>query len=364
MMRGRVLRRLWGLLACCALVLTACGSPQAAAPLMTPQQIPVRQDTLRIFWVTGYALDDPRTAQLQTGLREALANQGYSMPSGNLQLDTYYMGLTHRMQPAEAATLATEAIQAIQAFAPDVVVVSGDAVAQALIPDYPDPTLPFVFCNVYGEPEELGLALPNVTGVVVRPRIVETLRIAQAFLPEATRFMLLTDASAESTAQAEALYREGLISSGFSADSLLRSVDTWAEWQQAVLVDAADVDFIVLLDYTALLEVDGQPVSARDVLRWTVENSPTPVFGLWQQTVIDGAVGGLVLLPAQQGAAAAARVVSLADGATPASLPISAPVNNLLSVNLAAAGRWGMQIPVEFVLAAQIEALSRPQGGQ
>ncbi len=322
--------------------------------LLTPEPIPVRTDRLRLLWITGYPLDDPRTTQLQVGLREYLGAQGYGIPYGNLQLETYYL--------ASAPSLPA-AVADVQAFAPDIAVVSGDEAVQTFIPAYPDPTLPFVYCGLHGDPAVYHVDLPNVTGVLARPRITETLRLAHAFLPEAQRFMLLTAADGEAAILVESLQQQSEALGLFVTAPQVRLPESWEAWQQVVLAESALVDFIVVADYHTLRDTSGVLVRSRDVLQWTVENSPSPVFGLWQQTIIDGAVGGLTLSLPQQGAAAAARVIHIVAGASPAALPPAPPPHNLLSVNLAAASRWGLQIPLELVLAAQIEALSRFQGG-
>ncbi len=363
----------WGYV-CMALLLwglSGCNNPRATET-PTPASAPVK--TLRIFWVNSYSEDDIWAQQIQTGLRETLALNGYVIDTqhpenGTLIWSAYHldalnhMNAMHRLDEKTLTIRVNEAVNAIQDFAPDVVVISDDE-AVPVIRAYPDPGLPFVFCGVSGDPHAPELAHPSATGVLERPHAVETVRLAQSFASQSGRFMILSDGSPAGWAAALEAYRQVVDAKLSPQPPLLRVTSQWETWQQAILTETAGLDFVLLARHQAMWNEMGKQIAPREVFTWTWKNSTVPLFGLWEETVRDGAVGGLTISPYDQGREAARTVLRIFTGKDmPSSIRAYAPERNVLAINTSAVRHWHLPLAVEFPITAQIYR-SQPEGGE
>lgn len=330
--------------------------PSTATPAPPPQP-------LRVFWVNSFTKDDLWSMQVRTGILEVLAKAGYALPSDTLLWDEFHMQATQHTAE-ELDEIAQQAIEAIEAFKPDVVITCGNGASRLVIPKYPDTTLPFVYCGLSGNLREMGLRLPNVTGVLESYHPVQTVEIARTFVGKAQHYLILSDTSSAGQVIAHRSYRE-LVSyaveqqgqrawTGGKSPPDVLLVDRWPVWQRTVLQSSDSYDFILLGSYRNILQDNGLYMPSPDVMRWMFENSPVPVFALENQAVVHGAVGGLVTYGYAQGEMAARIVVQLANGVSPSEISERYPSHNLLAVNLSGVHHWGLRIPVTFPLAARV----------
>lgn len=345
-------RRVWLLGA--ALLLVACQGSDGTNLNLPPTPTTVPTARLRLFWVDSYSADDPWSAQIRLGLVETLARQGYAEPQENFELGEFHLGLRAQLAAAEVKTRMGEAVAAVDAFAPDVLVISDDEAAMTLVPHYAGAAFPVVFCGLNDEPAQSSLAGANVTGVLELPRVAQTLRIVQSFMPEARKFLFLEDASPTGlSALVSVLHQLETNNPLGEEEPQLWLTSDWTLWQRAVLSETTGVDFILLGRYDQLYRTDGSQVPPAEVMRWTWARSPVPVFALWDSAVQGGAVGGLTIIGYEQGAEAARLVAQILAGQSPANLVPRSPTRNLLAVNLASARHWKLPIPVQFPLTAQ-----------
>ncbi len=337
------------------------------SPTPTLPAVPF-QRTLHLFWVNSYHADDARFLNLQTSVLTALSEAGYSVEAGTLEMDLYHMDATRFLSLSQLEPVADVAITHIQSFNPDIVLVSGDEAALSVIPRYPDLNTPFVFCDMIRDPNVRGLRRPTVTGVLANPYPLRTIAMAQAFLSgtpggatDATatgpvaRFLVLSDASITGQSALAATYQalRELEKEGGPTPSV-EIVANWTEWQEIAADAAQTYDFILLLGHKSVRDVEGDVVPTKELMAWMVEHVSIPIFSLSHEAVINGAVGGLVMSEESQGEAAAQMVIRIARGAHPSSVTERLAVENLLAINLAAARRWHLSIPIAFPLAGRV----------
>jgi two-component system, sensor histidine kinase and response regulator len=350
-----------GLIVIFALV-GACAPP--APPTQVPAVTPVR-DKLRVFLVNSYAADDFWFQQVQMGLQETLARAGYTSTAGTLEIEILHMEMRQVSLIEEVTPVALQAIEQIAISEPDIVILAGDEATRTVIPLYFDPTLPFVFCGVSSNLSMFGLDLQNVTGVTERLHPVQTVAMAYAFIGDAQRFMVLGDGSVSGRTRALSAYRTLAVSKYGATTPAFRMVREWSQWQDVVLAEGQEVDFILLASYQGVVDADGRLMDEREVITWMYENSPVPVFALSNHAVVNGAVGGLVSYGYEEGDSVAEIVLQLTAGKRPADIPIRGPVRNLLAINLAATRHWNLRIPITFPIAARIYGTqATAQGGQ
>jgi len=369
MRRWLLIKRLLGVLIVAPLLFACSATPPVGSPVEdwavddTPADSQLEAlPPLRLFLVDTYSAKatwagQTSSTQIRAGILDTLRQEGYEIDRATttpLEYEEFFMDLGTKRTFGEMEAVTQDVIREIQAFGPDVVVVLNDEAARLLIPDYPDRNQPFVFCGLNGDVETYDLNLPNVTGVLERPKPIQTVRMAKSFVPEAEKLIVLGDASFEGVATASEVYREILNDKSLGVSARLRTTGYWETWQRIVLEDAKEADFILLLQLTGLRDEKGMLVPEPFALRWTLQNSPIPVFASWLDAVNSGAVGGLVLSNYDQGTAAANIVLRILNGAHPSSILAAPPGQNTLIMNLAAANHWELQVPLEFLTAAQI----------
>jgi hypothetical protein len=359
-------------------------------------------ESLRVFWVNSYHADDAWSMQLRTGILETLARAGYSFADKTLEFEAFHIEGVYYEDLADILPMTSRAVMAMEAFAPDVVVVSDEEAIHTFIPRISDPHLPIVFCGLNGSPQGDYLNRPNVTGVLERPHLLQTLRVAQDFLSSLdsqgdveqavgqtsdvreSRYLIVSDGSLSGQVSAAVIH--DIIYNDLTNSYIVPPADIlvdnqWESWQALFariserVAESGDpgLDFVLLLRYhtvkaegfaqdhytyqapaASATSEDERYLLPQEVMRWLLENSPVPVFGLWDFAISDGAVAGLVISGYDQGAAAADIIVQIAQGVSIASIEIRSPSRSLLAMNLAAAREWGMQIPVQFAMAARV----------
>ena len=336
---------------------SACSGGPATETLEPPGSVtplPLLSKPLRLFLVYSYSPAAPRSGEIRLGILETLARQGYNFFENTLELEEFSLNVTAETAPEELASLAQEAVQAIQNYDPDVVIVLNDAAARAVIPAYPDFNQPFVFCGLKGDLQDSGLDRPNVTGVLEHPYPLQTARMAMEITQQQDSFIVLGDDSPLGKTIISAVYRQLITDATLESRPDLRVTSRWEEWQQLVLRGTAASDFILLVGYSGLKDREDNTISDREALQWTLQNAPVPVFGLWVETTLEGAVGGLVLISYEQGVTAAEMALHIAQGASPSSIPATQPARNSLTLNFAAIEHWELRIPLVFLTTARI----------
>ncbi len=353
--------RRWGFvygLLLAILALSACNvGPDE--PRRTPRPITAVEEAgpLRLFFVRTYGQEDPWSNRVRTGILERLAQSGYDRPSQTLVFSDYALDIGTVTETARLKTRAAAVMEEIRAFDPDVVIVADDEGARQVIRGYPDPNQPFVFCGLNGSAWEHGLSRPNVTGVLESVYPLQTVRLAATMAgrgPEDVLFLSDRSIASDTTMNQLPLV---LLDDEFAPVKTVvrRQTSSWSAWQTSVLEEADDFDMVLLGYYGSLLTEEGEHLSRSTVLRWTLEHSSVPVYGLHLHTVDGGAVGGLVVSGYEQGRRAAEMALEIYQGASPGSLSHRTPERNVLAVNVAAARYWDLDVPLEMLVSARVE---------
>jgi hypothetical protein len=368
-------------LAGCVLMVMLVGCQAGLAPSPgTPAPSSLQRAPLRIFWVNSYALDTPWSSHVRIGILDALNRFGYQYSDNTLVWSMYNMNVTPELSARDLMPLTDRAITAIQAFEPDVVIISDDEAAEAIVPRYPDPDVKFVLCGVHPEVDRRGLLRDNVVAVIEQIYPVQTVEMAQTFMAAGWgTYLIIGDHSGTGQVYTRLAY-DALLRLQFDNDSpppAIGIAQDWAAWQDLILNTPDNADFILIANYTPLMRteddantapgdvLDAQPllVSASEMMRWTLDHAPVPVFALTRAPVTYGAIGGLVPHGYEQGYLAGEMAVQFVEDADNVRGQMVV-ASNRLTLNAAAARYWGLPIPILFPIAAEVhEYLPPVQGG-
>ncbi len=333
-------------------VLVGCmPTPSPATPLATVTATKDEPDLLRLFIIYGGDISAVRASQVRTGIIETLVSSGGYRINETLFLEEYQLPADIGTLVAQGKTAISEAIALSQEFSPTVVVPVGNQATRQIVQAYPDPNQPIVFCSFSGSVLASGLSRANVTGVLELPYPIQTARLAANLVPNSSKFMVLGDVSSSDAVSTEVIFDTLLKDPPYPALPIWRQTNDWDEWQ-AFVAESDTVDFVILGKYDFVRDASGNLISPDEVLRWTLQNSTAPVFGMWQETVTAGAVAGLVLSGGEQGKAVAGLLLKIAGGADPAVLLPGRPERNILALNLAAARHWGVLPSFELLVTA------------
>lgn len=237
--------------------------------------------------------------------------QGLDMPQAQWQV--FQMDVKRHRSPAEKAARGRLAREAVEAFRPDLLYLSDDdAVAEVAVP-YAGSRMPIVFSGVNRTLLEHGLeGAPNITGVLEREHVAESLRLLRAVVPGARRLAMVSDPS-----------------------------PYWDAW--------------IGHSVFALPRADGTAVPFPDLARWVVQHTRLPDISFWIDRVHHGTLLSVTVSEHEQGLAAG-RLASaiLRDGRSPASLPVRPTSHGRPAVNLARARQLGIGVRSTQLLASEV----------
>lgn len=237
--------------------------------------------------------------------------QGLHMPQAQWQV--FQMDVKRHRSPAEKAARGRLAREAVEAFRPDLLYLSDDdAVAEVAVP-YAGSRMPIVFSGVNRTLLEHGLeGAPNITGVLEREHVAESLRLLRAVVPGARRLAMVSDPS-----------------------------PYWDAW--------------IGHSVFALPRADGTAVPFPDLARWVVQHTRLPDISFWIDRVHHGTLLSVTVSEHEQGLAAG-RLASaiLRDGRSPASLPVRPTSHGRPAINLARARQLGIGVRSTQLLASEV----------
>ncbi len=332
----------------------------------TTSSIPRAHTPARVFVLHSFGEDDLWIQQMDAGILAALAEAGYSTEDGTLELNEYWLNAKYYTSRDYMVNIAAAAQRAIEQFEPDIVIATDDQAVKWVVAKWDDETLPFVFAGLNTPVDEIrGLSEhTNVTGVMETLFFGRTLDWIHYVLPDAESIVFLSDTSRkEETLQQDiekglAEHRGRVQASHNFQEVGVQTVDTFADWQEHVLQNQ-DADVLVVVSYLTLVDERGNKMDSTEVISWTVEHSQIPVVAMAEYSVIQGALGGMVVAGDEQGYLAGQLTARVLAGEAPSELDIVVQHRGKLVLNTQAIQRWHINVPISLL---QVSTLYGPDG--
>lgn len=279
--------------------------------------------------------------------------QGLGVPSAEIRV--FQMDVKRNVSDAAKAERGREARAFVDAAAPDLLYASDDDAQQHVVRHYLGTRLPVVFSGVNREPADHGFdQVSNVTGVLEREHVAETLRLLRELVPGLRR---VTALSAEGSYWDAVLQRvqQGAAAVGGLAPVEVVRMRTLADYQRAVEAAHGSADALLHLGILTLVDGTGRPVPYQAVQRWVVEHSTLPDASFWIDRVLHGTLASVTVSEMEQGRAAGRLARSiLVDGAAPASLPIRSTTKGHPAISLRRAKALGLTVRSTQLLQSEI----------
>ncbi len=268
-----------------------------------------------------------------------------------ITIEKFYLDTKRRTSAEWKKKVAEDAIKRIEEFKPDLVIVFDDNACELVAKKYIGKTLPFVFGGMNGEPEDYGFPAENITGVLERGHVSESIELLKRLVPNVTKVTIITDNSPSSQAFISRVRKTTLPTEIYG----FYSNDDFDAWKARVKELQSKVDAIGLFLYHTIKE-KGEEVSlpAEEVLKWTLENSGLPKFAIFDFTVKGGALCGVTLSGYEQGKAAAEIALIILAGANPANISIKCPEKGTPMINEKRAEELKINIPKDLLEEVEI----------
>jgi len=267
-----------------------------------------------------------------------------------------YVYLDAKYDYAGGGRKGAEAYRVFQEYRPDAVVAVDDPAQVFFVVPYlrDRAEVPVVFCGVNYEAGKYHYPATNVTGVLEKKHYRESLGFARLVVPELGKVALIykdNPTNRQNLAQIET--EEGdyplAITGKYPVESLagLKSLIARLEGQ---------VDAIMVLNLSGIVDDGGRALEGTEVLRLLSESCPLPTIGSSSWEIKAGVLCGVIKSDSEQGAIDAAMLRKIWSGSKVADLPILENCNGLRLVNLTTLKRLKLILSPEAVLGTQLVA--------
>ncbi len=269
-----------------------------------------------------------------------------------IRTEKFYLDTKRRTSTEWKKKVAEEAVRKIEEFGPNLVIVFDDNACELVAKRYIGASLPFVFCGVNAEPADYGFPAENITGVLERALVKESIELLQRIVPDVKKAAIVTDNSP--TAQAF-VTRVKQMTLPIEICQFY-ATNNFDLWKAKIRELQTKVDAIGLFTYHTIKEKDGEmSLPPETIMEWTLKNSMLPEFTSIDFVVNDGALCGVINLSGYgQGKAAAEIALMILAGARPVNISIRCPDQGISVVNETRAEQLNIKIPEDVRKEVQI----------
>lgn len=285
------------------------------------------------------------------GFREALA------PLGPFALETevFQMDTRRHSSPAAKAERGRLALARVQAFKPDLVYLSDDDAVAEVGQALAGTAVPVVFSGVNRSLAEHGLdGAPNITGVLEREHVAETLRLLQALLPDMRRVAVVSETATYWDAVVQRVEERLPLVPGLYLHQVHR-VRSLADYRRALADCERHCHAVLQLGILTLAADNGASVPSTEVQRWVADHVRVPDASFWLDRVHHGTLVAMAVSEEEQGRAAGRLALGiLAHGRAPDDLPVLPTTKGRPVLSLARARRLGLQPSSSLLLSTEV----------
>ena len=297
----------------------------------------------RLLVVDSYHRGYPWSDGIREGLREALglhlvAEDSLATASGDLTARVIFLDTKRNPDPEWSRARAVQALMALEAWRPDVVLACDDnAVRDLVVPHLLGRSLPVVYCGVNWDAGVYGLPAANVIGMIEVEQVQDLVSILRPHAAGDRIGLLLLDTT--SGRRDLAAYDDHL-----DLKPLVRLVPDYAAWRREFVAMQDRVDML-LIKQNITGDVDFDLAGA---VAFTAEHTRIPT-GTTAEAVMQCALVSLIKNPREQGRWAAGAIEQVLAGTPPAALPAAVYRESRLLLTLDLARRLGVVFPMSLI---------------
>ncbi|ENY73250.1 sugar ABC transporter ATPase [Aeromonas diversa CDC 2478-85] len=278
-------------------------------------------------------------------------NEGLlSQLKGAHEISRFYLD-TKRLPRERFDQQAADALAFYRKTRPDWVLLSDDNAIDYLAHPIADAGTPVVFLGMNESPRNHDMVgHRNITGVLERPLLKRNIQEMSRMMGGLDKVLVLFDSSDVSLASIDDEFRTQTslrIGQTLVTISLIGQYPLWQQIVQSAKGQGFQAIFIGL--YHTLTDAQGKHVNESEVLHWSSQHSPLPLFCFWEFAVGKGkTAGGLVLNGREQGVMAADLLNAIMAGARPESISPRAAQRGKYIFSRSELARWKLTPPAQW----------------
>ncbi len=251
---------------------------------------------------------------------------------------------------------ARQAYQLYEQFLPDAVIAVNDNAQSLLVLPYLKGKVktPVIFCGVNNEATKYGYPAVNVTGVLEKKHYREAISFAQLVKPTIKKIGVIYKPNRSNSLNLEQINQEKKSYFAQLSAEDIREVLTYEEVLQTMEQLQSRVDAVLLLNLTGIVDMKGQALEAKEVIKRLVAAVPVPLIGANDWEVKAGVLCGVIQSDEEQGWLAAEMLVSIWQGTDLRDLPVIGNKNGLRYINITTMKKLGISPQPAAIMAAKI----------
>lgn len=240
-------------------------------------------------------------------------------------------------------TSGKQASQIMASYNPDVVISMDDNAQEFFVKKHVGKkNMPcFVFGGVNAEPSKYGFPAPNVTGVIERPNIKESIDFLLKIKPDVKKIVLLSDKSPTTD-----FFHEYSKKSSYPVEIIAREQpETVKEWKRVVqkyknVADAFGVYVIRTIRDTSTNKMADE----KELINYLTEETKKPTVGFFDSAARAGALCGISVSMMEQGYASGKIACEIIKGKNPGDIAVKPTTRGRILLNLDTAEVLGIEI--------------------
>jgi len=298
----------------------------------------------KVLVVMSYEQINPWCVEIKTGIDSALKNA--------CEATYFYMDTKINLKGGEQK--AKEAYSLFKNLQPDGVITVDDNVQRMFVLPYLKNKVktPVMFCGVNAEAERYGFPAPNVSGILERGHIRESVAFGKQLSPSIRTVGFLTKLSPSGKAllrQVESESDTYLVKA--NAFKLVRSMKELVSIGEEL---KAQCDVIYIDSLEGIVDEEGSPVKNKEIIPALAKVFGKPIIGANQYHVSQGALCAVVKTGQEQGRTAAKMLLKAMQGTPLAEIPITRNYKGKRVINVTVMEALGIKPKPIVLLGVQL----------
>ena len=307
-----------------------------------------RAETPRVLVVHSYHQGQAEhVVEMTKGIEEALAG-------ADCQLRYFHMDAKRNTTEAWKRAAGQEARRIVAEYRPQVVIAMDDIAQQYFAKDFAGAPGPpwFVFGGVNDDPAKYGFPAANVTGVLERPNVGESVELLLKIRPEVKRLLVLADKS-ETTDPLIAYCKTLNLPVRVVAYEQPLTLEAWKTTLDRYR-DQVDAVGLYVIRTIARSAADPTKVPEQELVRLINEQYRLPTVGFYDSAAESGVLCAVSVSMWEQGRAAGQIAREMLDGKRPGDFTVKPTDHGRIQLNLRTAEQLGMQLPYNVIKRADV----------
>jgi len=317
-----------------------------AALLAAPSSIWAAPPTILVVY-SYHADQQEHVVEMDQGIDEALAGVAY-------QRQSLYMDTKRNTSEAWKQAAGKKAVEMLTRFRPQVVITMDDNAQQYFAKNYAGQPGPpwFVFSGVNEEPSVYGFPAGNVTGVLERPHVPESIELLLKITPQVRNLLIMADKS-ETTDPLITYCKTLQLPVTVVGYAQPRTLE---EWQATLEQYRGKIDAVGLYVARTVARSASDPtkVPEQELIRLINEQYHLPTVGFFDSAAESGVLCAVSVSMKEQGLAAGRIAKAILGGKRPTDFSVQPTDHGRIQLNLATAERLGIHIPYGIIARAEV----------